>query len=178
MRSISSGSRPVSRATSSTVTCSSGPREEVLGEAEGEPALAARLLQLLERVAALAHPRHHPRLRRGGRGPATAPHRDHLLGGPALERGRRRPPSGERPRSGICALRPPSRHTSFALAGGAGGSTYAVPDATFSQLARWPPPPCQARLRPTAPIAADAVLVGDPGRALLLAQELLEQRRR
>lgn len=32
-----------------------------------------------------------------------------------------------------------------------------------------------ARLRPTAPIAADAVLVGDPGRALLLAQELLEQ---
>ena len=31
------------------------------------------------------------------------------------------------------------------------------------------------RLRPTAPIAADAVLVGDPGRALLLAQELLEQ---
>jgi uridine phosphorylase len=32
-----------------------------------------------------------------------------------------------------------------------------------------------ARLRPTAPIAADAVLVGDPGRALLLAQELLDQ---
>ena len=32
-----------------------------------------------------------------------------------------------------------------------------------------------ARLRPTAPIAADAILVGDPGRALLLAQELLEQ---
>lgn len=31
------------------------------------------------------------------------------------------------------------------------------------------------RLRPTAPIAADAVLVGDPGRALLLAQELLAQ---
>ena len=31
-----------------------------------------------------------------------------------------------------------------------------------------------ARLRPTAPIAADALLVGDPGRALLLAQELLE----
>jgi uridine phosphorylase len=29
------------------------------------------------------------------------------------------------------------------------------------------------RLCPTAPIAADAVLVGDPGRALLLAQELL-----
>jgi uridine phosphorylase len=35
--------------------------------------------------------------------------------------------------------------------------------------------PVPARLRPTAPIAADAILVGDPGRALLLAQELLEQ---
>jgi uridine phosphorylase len=32
-----------------------------------------------------------------------------------------------------------------------------------------------ARLRPTAPIAADAVLVGDPGRALLLAQALLRE---
>lgn len=30
-------------------------------------------------------------------------------------------------------------------------------------------------LRPAAPIAPDAILVGDPGRALLLAQELLEQ---
>lgn len=30
-------------------------------------------------------------------------------------------------------------------------------------------------LRPTAATAADAILVGDPGRALLLAQELLEQ---
>lgn len=30
-----------------------------------------------------------------------------------------------------------------------------------------------SRLSPTAPIAADAILVGDPGRALLLAQELL-----
>ncbi|HVY78487.1 MAG TPA: hypothetical protein VG898_08285 [Solirubrobacterales bacterium] len=30
-------------------------------------------------------------------------------------------------------------------------------------------------LRPTAPTAADAILVGDPGRALLLAQELLVQ---
>jgi uridine phosphorylase len=37
--------------------------------------------------------------------------------------------------------------------------------------------PMPARLRPTAPIAADAVLVGDPGRALLLAQELLQQPR-
>jgi uridine phosphorylase len=32
-----------------------------------------------------------------------------------------------------------------------------------------------ARLRPTAPIAADAVLVGDPGRALMLAQVLLRE---
>jgi uridine phosphorylase len=32
-----------------------------------------------------------------------------------------------------------------------------------------------ARLRPTAPIAAEAILVGDPGRALMLAQEVLEQ---
>lgn len=31
------------------------------------------------------------------------------------------------------------------------------------------------RLKPTAPIAPAAVLVGDPGRALLLAQDLLEQ---
>jgi purine-nucleoside phosphorylase len=30
-----------------------------------------------------------------------------------------------------------------------------------------------ARLRPTAPLAPDAILVGDPGRSLLLAQELL-----
>jgi purine-nucleoside phosphorylase len=30
------------------------------------------------------------------------------------------------------------------------------------------------RLRPTAEIAPDAILVGDPGRALMLAQELLE----
>jgi uridine phosphorylase len=32
-----------------------------------------------------------------------------------------------------------------------------------------------ARLRPTAPIAADAVLVGDPARALMLAQALLAE---
>jgi uridine phosphorylase len=34
-----------------------------------------------------------------------------------------------------------------------------------------------ARLRPKAPVAADAILVGDPGRALLLAQELLAEPR-
>jgi uridine phosphorylase len=32
-----------------------------------------------------------------------------------------------------------------------------------------------SRLRPTSSLAAEAILVGDPGRALLLAQELLEQ---
>jgi uridine phosphorylase len=32
-----------------------------------------------------------------------------------------------------------------------------------------------SRLRPTASLAAEAVLVGDPGRALLLAQELLDE---
>jgi uridine phosphorylase len=31
------------------------------------------------------------------------------------------------------------------------------------------------RLRPKTPLASDAILVGDPGRSLLLAQELLEQ---
>jgi len=32
-----------------------------------------------------------------------------------------------------------------------------------------------ARLKPTAPIAAEAILVGDPGRALMLAQHLLRE---
>jgi uridine phosphorylase len=32
-----------------------------------------------------------------------------------------------------------------------------------------------ARLRPTVPVAAGAILVGDPGRALMLAQELLQR---
>jgi uridine phosphorylase len=32
-----------------------------------------------------------------------------------------------------------------------------------------------SHLRPTAPVAADAILAGDPGRALLLAQELLSE---
>jgi purine-nucleoside phosphorylase len=34
--------------------------------------------------------------------------------------------------------------------------------------------PVPLRLRPKAPVAADTILVGDPGRALVLAQELLE----
>jgi uridine phosphorylase len=41
-------------------------------------------------------------------------------------------------------------------------------------MARWSAA-VPKRLRPTAPIAAAAVLVGDPGRALLLAQELLDE---
>jgi uridine phosphorylase len=44
----------------------------------------------------------------------------------------------------------------------------------LSRVARWSAA-VPKRLRPTAPIAAAAVLVGDPGRALLLAQELLEE---
>jgi uridine phosphorylase len=47
-----------------------------------------------------------------------------------------------------------------------------IPALTFSLMARWARVP--KRLRPTAQVAADAVLVGDPGRSLLLAQELLE----
>jgi uridine phosphorylase len=35
-----------------------------------------------------------------------------------------------------------------------------------------------SRLRPTSSLATEAILVGDPGRALLLAQELLEQPKR
>ena len=46
--------------------------QQVLDVAEGEPPVADRAPQLLERVAALAHPGDHPRLG-GGRGrPAAA----------------------------------------------------------------------------------------------------------
>jgi purine-nucleoside phosphorylase len=48
-----------------------------------------------------------------------------------------------------------------------------IPPEGFSRVER-----CRAmpkRLRPTAPLAPDVVLVGDPGRALLLAQELLDE---
>ena len=55
------------------------------------------------------------------------------------------------------------------------GPLEQIRDAAFAQLALAFAAAMPARLRPTAPIAADAVLVGDPGRALLLAQELLEQ---
>jgi purine-nucleoside phosphorylase len=48
----------------------------------------------------------------------------------------------------------------------------ASPDPAAAAIVRAAVP---VRLKPTAPIASDAILVGDPGRALLLAQELLEQ---
>jgi uridine phosphorylase len=66
------------------------------------------------------------------------------------------------------------------------GQMEKISPLPFSRVAT--PPPLHSRvqgrlgsdavpmhLRPTAPIAADAVLVGDPGRALLLAQELLTE---
>ena len=68
-----------------------GPRKEFLGEAEGEPALAARPLQVLERVAALAHARNDTGLGRGGGRPAPPPHRHDLFLRPALQRARRDP---------------------------------------------------------------------------------------
>ena len=89
MRSTSSGSRPVSAATSSTVDLLFGLGEEVLGEAEGEPSLTPGPLQVLERVAALPHPRDDASLGGRGGGPAAAAHRQDLLGGPALQRGGR-----------------------------------------------------------------------------------------
>ncbi len=49
------------------------------------------------------------------------------------------------------------------------GQAYCQPSVEYRRA------PVPARLRPSAPIAPDAVLVGDPGRALMLAQELLEQ---
>jgi uridine phosphorylase len=63
-----------------------------------------------------------------------------------------------------------------------------VGDASVAAFLRpsWPfathdgqhnPPPVTVHLRPTAPIAADALLPGDPGRALALAQALLERPR-
>ena len=64
-----------------------GPRdvEQVLGVAEGELAFARGLLDRFERVAALAHPRDHPGLRRRARSSAR-PDRDDPLLRPALQR--------------------------------------------------------------------------------------------
>ena len=87
IRSISSGSSPVSSATSSTVTCCSSPRAKS-SSAKPKASRPSRpgLLQVLERVAALAHPRDDPRLRGRGRGPAPAADRDDLLLRPAFQR--------------------------------------------------------------------------------------------
>jgi uridine phosphorylase len=54
---------------------------------------------------------------------------------------------------------------------GAAGFSLVSADRRDGRVGAMPP----ARLRPTAPIAAGAILVGDPGRALMLAQELLVQ---
>jgi hypothetical protein len=59
--------------------------EKLFGEAEGEPPLAPRRLQVIQRVTAFPHPRDNPRLRRGGRRPAPAPHRHDLLFRPPFE---------------------------------------------------------------------------------------------
>src|SRR6201999_2083420 len=111
----------------------------------------------------LPHPRHHPRLRRRRGGPPPPPHRHHLLFGPALQRARRDPrtPRGLTQRDALI------RH--------AARLTIEAESANRRRSRLDSPMP--ARLRPTAPIAAAAVLVGDPGRALMLAQELLEQPR-
>src|SRR5512146_2198008 len=53
------------------------------------------------------------------------------------------------------------------------GRLAKIPGTALSSVAGCGAMP--ARLRPTAPIAPDAILVGDPGRALLLAQELLAE---
>ncbi len=50
-----------------------------------------------------------------------------------------------------------------------------LPSGTGADRPGYRPPAVPARLNPTAPIAPAAILVGDPGRSLLLAQELLEQ---
>ena len=103
-RSISSSSRPGPRGRLGQVDRRlAAAGQQVLDVAEGEPPVADRPAQLLERVAALAHPRHHPGLGRGGRRPAVVADRDHLRLRPALQRRRRDPrdPGGlaERDRS-------------------------------------------------------------------------------
>ena len=66
-RSISSSSSPVRVGGLGAVDRAlAAAGQQVLDVAEREPAVADRAAQLLERVAALAHPRDDPRLRRGG----------------------------------------------------------------------------------------------------------------
>ncbi len=73
------------------VACSSGRGKRSSARPKDEPALAARPLQLLQRVAALAHPCDHPGLGGGGGGPAPPAHRHDLLLRPALQGVRRDP---------------------------------------------------------------------------------------
>ena len=63
-----------------------GLGEQLFGEAEGKPALAAGPLQVGQRVAPLAHPRHDPGLCGRGRRPAAPLHGDDLLLRPAFQR--------------------------------------------------------------------------------------------
>jgi hypothetical protein len=63
--------------------------QQLLDEAEGEAALAPRPLQLLQRVAALAHPCDDARLRRRRGRPAPPADRQDPLLRPALQRARR-----------------------------------------------------------------------------------------
>jgi hypothetical protein len=65
--------------------------EELFGESKGEPALAAGVLQVLQRVPPLAHPRDHPRLGRRHHRPPSPPHRHDLLLRPPFQRARRHP---------------------------------------------------------------------------------------
>ena len=60
--------------------------EEILGKAEGKAALAPGALEVLERVAALAHARDDAGLGGGCRRPAAAAYRQDLLLSPAFQR--------------------------------------------------------------------------------------------
>ena len=70
MRSISAGSRPVSRAASSSVCTRSSDGSSSWRIAEGQAALLAGLADLPQRVPALAQARDEPRVGDGGRRPA------------------------------------------------------------------------------------------------------------
>ena len=88
-RSISAGSSPVSRVTSSNEYFRLPAREQLVHVAERQPAVLARPLDLLERIALLAQARDDPRVDRAGAGPAAAVVRDHPLLAPAAQGGRR-----------------------------------------------------------------------------------------
>src|SRR6202042_1033075 len=103
--------------------------------------------------AALAHAGDDPRLGGGGGGPAPAAYRNDPLFGPALQ-GRGRDPRTPRR---LAQTDPLVGHALRLVRGGP------------FRVAAGP-----RRLRPTAEIHADAILVGDPGRAMALAQVLTE----